>query len=388
MKKTLILAGVLGAFAMSAHAQSSVTLYGSLDAGIVYANNAGGHSLWAQGSGALSHNYFGLKGSEDLGGGLKAIFTLESGFNIGNGSFSESNSIFNRQAYVGLQSDQYGALTLGRQYDSMNQYLAPLSEAGAGFGNNLAGHPFDNDNFAQTFSIKNAVKYSSANYSGFQFGGMYGFSNEADGFANSRAWSAGASYSNGPLNVAAGYLQLNNSGTVGGNTSGAASADTNISARLQRSFGVGANYTYGPAQVGFVWSHSQIDGLQSLGSGGTTLAGLSGLNLHMDNYELNGAYHLTPALALVGSYTFTDGTVTGTGSGDQSPKWHTVMVGTDYSLSKRTDVYLAGVYQHASGSLGVNGSGQALQNVAAINTLSPSSTNNQIAATIGLRHRF
>ncbi|WP_321943374.1 porin [Paraburkholderia tropica] len=388
MKKTLILAGVLGAFAMSAHAQSSVTLYGSLDAGIVYANNAGGHSLWAQGSGALSHNYFGLKGSEDLGGGLKAIFTLESGFNIGNGSFSESNTIFNRQAYVGLQSDQYGALTLGRQYDSMNQYLAPLSEAGAGFGNNLAGHPFDNDNFAQTFSIKNAVKYSSANYAGFQFGGMYGFSNEADGFANSRAWSAGASYSNGPLNVAAGYLQLNNSGTVGGNTSGAASADTNISARLQRSFGVGANYTYGPAQVGFVWSHSQIDGLQSLGSGGTTLAGLSGLNLHMDNYELNGAYHLTPALALVGSYTFTDGTVTGTGSGDQSPKWHTVMVGTDYSLSKRTDVYLAGVYQHASGSLGVNGSGQALQNVAAINTLSPSSTNNQIAATIGLRHRF
>lgn len=388
MKKTLILAGVLGAFAMSAHAQSSVTLYGSLDAGIVYANNAGGHSLWACGSGALSHNYFGLKGSEDLGGGLKAIFTLESGFNIGNGSFSESNTIFNRQAYVGLQSDQYGALTLGRQYDSMNQYLAPLSEAGAGFGNNLAGHPFDNDNFAQTFSIKNAVKYSSANYAGFQFGGMYGFSNEADGFANSRAWSAGASYSNGPLNVAAGYLQLNNSGTVGGNTSGAASADTNISARLQRSFGVGANYTYGPAQVGFVWSHSQIDGLQSLGSGGTTLAGLSGLNLHMDNYELNGAYHLTPALALVGSYTFTDGTVTGTGSGDQSPKWHTVMVGTDYSLSKRTDVYLAGVYQHASGSLGVNGSGQALQNVAAINTLSPSSTNNQIAATIGLRHRF
>ncbi|CAM2150020.1 porin [Paraburkholderia tropica] len=388
MKKTLILAGVLGAFAMSAHAQSSVTLYGSLDAGIVYANNAGGHSLWAQGSGALSHNYFGLKGSEDLGGGLKAIFTLESGFNIGNGSFSESNTIFNRQAYVGLQSDQYGALTLGRQYDSMNQYLAPLSEAGAGFGNNLAGHPFDNDNFAQTFSIKNAVKYSSANYAGFQFGGMYGFSNEADGFANSRAWSAGASYSNGPLNVAAGYLQLNNSGTVGGNTSGAASADTNISARLQRSFGVGANYTYGPAQVGFVWSHSQIDGLQSLGSGGTTLAGLSGLNLHMDNYELNGAYHLTPALALVGSYTFTDGTVTGTGGGDQSPKWHTVMVGTDYSLSKRTDVYLAGVYQHASGSLGVNGSGQALQNVAAINTLSPSSTNNQIAATIGLRHRF
>ncbi|WP_322068881.1 porin [Paraburkholderia bannensis] len=388
MKKTLILAGVLGAFAMSAHAQSSVTLYGSLDAGIVYANNAGGHSMWAQGSGAMSNNYFGLKGAEDLGGGLKAIFTLESGFNLNNGGYKNGDSGFNRQAFVGLQSDQYGTLTLGRQYDSMNQYLAPLSEAGAGFGNNLAGHPFDNDNFAQTFSIKNAVKYSSANYSGLQFGGLYGFSNQADGFANSRAWSAGASYSNGPLNVAAGYLQLNNSGTVGGNTSGAASADQNISARQQRTFGAGANYTYGPAQVGFVWSHSQIDGLQSLSSGGATLAGVSGLNLHMDNFELNGAYHLTPALALVGSYTFTDGTVTGTGNGDQSPKWHTVMIGSDYSLSKRTDVYVAGVYQHASGSMGVNSSGQAIANVAAINTLSPSTTNNQIAATVGLRHRF
>jgi predicted porin len=388
MKKTLILAGVLGAFAMSAHAQSSVTLYGSLDAGIVYANNAGGHSMWAQGSGAMSNNYFGLKGAEDLGGGLKAIFTLESGFNINNGGYKNGDSGFNRQAFVGLQSDQYGTLTLGRQYDSMNQYLAPLSEAGAGFGNNLAGHPFDNDNFAQSFSIKNAVKYSSANYSGLQFGGLYGFSNQADGFANSRAWSAGASYSNGPLNVAAGYLQLNNSGTVGGNSSGAASADQNISARQQRTFGAGANYTYGPAQVGFVWSHSQIDGLQSLSSGGATLAGVSGLNLHMDNFELNGAYHVSPALAVVASYTFTDGTVTGTGNGDQSPKWHTVMVGTDYSLSKRTDVYLAGVYQHASGSMGVNGSGQAIANVAAINTLSPSTTNNQIAATIGLRHRF
>jgi general bacterial porin, GBP family len=149
------------------------------------------------------------------------------------------------------------------------------------------------------------------------------------------------------------------------------------------------NYTYGPAQVGFVWTHSQIDGMQGLSSGGSTpLPGLTGLNLHLDNYELNGAYHLTPALAFIGSYTFTDGTVTGTGNGNNSPKWHTVLVGTDYSLSKRTDVYLAGVYQHASGALGYNADGSGIANVAAINTLSPSSTNNQVAATIGLRHRF
>ncbi len=114
MKKTLIAAGLMGAFAITAHAQSSVTLYGTLDAGLVYSNNQSGHSNWQQGSGSVSNTYFGLRGSEDLGGGLHAIFTLEDGFNLNNGQFSESSAMFNRQAFVGLKSDQYGALTLER----------------------------------------------------------------------------------------------------------------------------------------------------------------------------------------------------------------------------------------------------------------------------------
>ncbi|SEB16438.1 porin [Paraburkholderia sartisoli] len=383
MKKTLIVAGILGAFAASAEAQSSVTLYGTLDAGLVYTNNQAGHSNWQQGSGAVSNTYFGLRGSEDLGGGLHAIFTLESGFNLNNGSFSENNTMFNRQAYVGLKSDQYGQLTLGRQYDSVVDYLAPLSAAGSGYGNNLAGHPFDNDNLDNSFSVKNAVKYTSANYAGLQFGGLYGFSNAAGQFSNNRAWSAGASYANGPLSVAAAYLQLNNAGS--NNTGGAVSSgdgSANLAAELQRTYGVGANYTYGPATVGLVWTHTQLDNLQSANVGGTFIGGLSGTNLHMDNYEVNGKYSFTPALSLAAAYTFTNGKVSGSnGSGD--PKWHTVSLQGDYSLSKRTDVYLEGVYQHASGELGNFGA-----NVAAINTLTPSSTANQTAVAIGLRHRF
>ncbi|WP_109481932.1 porin [Paraburkholderia sp. C35] len=386
MKRNIICACAIGVFAMSAHAQSSVTLYGSIDAGLTYANNVGGKSVWQQGSGNLSDNYFGLRGGEDLGGGLKAIFTLESGFNLNNGGFSEDGDMFNRQAFVGLKSAQYGALTFGRQYDSTSEYLGPLSAAGAGFGNNLAGHPFDNDNLAQTYSTKNAVKYTSPNYAGMEFGGMYGFSNDANGFTNGRAWSLGAKYGAGPLTVAAGYTQSNNSGGLGAANS-AASASQNISAKVQRTYGLGASYAFGPAQVGLVWTHSQIDGLASLSSGGAELAGLTGMNLHLDNYEINGAYNVTPAMAIVGSYTFTDGTVTGT-SANNSPKWHTFVLGTDYMLSKRTDVYVAGVYQHASGSLGYNADGSSVQNVASINMLSPSSTTNQVAATIGLRHRF
>ncbi|SAL76121.1 porin [Caballeronia peredens] len=384
MKKTLIIAGILGTFAASAQAQSSVTLYGTLDAGLVYTNNSGGHNNWQQGSGSVSDTYFGLKGSEDLGGGLHALFKLESGFNLNNGRFNESNTMFNRQAYVGLQHDQYGTVTLGRQYDSMVDYLSPFSEAGAGYGNNLSAHPFDNDNLDHSFSIKNSVKYQSANYAGFKFGGLYGFSNDAGEFSNNRAWSAGASYSNGPLNFAAAYLQLNNSRNP--NANGAVSAgqsnNANLTAELQRTFGAGVNYTYGPATVGFVWTNTHYDNLIAASQGGTSVVLPGNTNLHLNNFELNGRYALTPALSLDAAYTYTDGKTSGSnGSGD--PKWHTVSLQADYSLSKRTDVYVEGVYQHASGDLGNAGA-----NVAMINTLSPSSTQNQVAATVGLRHRF
>ncbi|MEA3113914.1 MAG: ral bacterial porin, family [Caballeronia sp.] len=385
MKKTLtlIVAGIMGAFAMSAHAQSSVTLYGTLDAGMVYSNNEGGHSNWQQASGSVSNTYFGLRGNEDLGGGLHAIFTLESGFNLNSGQFSQTESLFNRQAYVGLQSEQYGTVTLGRQYDSMVDYLAPLSETGGGYGNNLAAHPFDNDNLDNTFSVQNSVKYQSANYGGFKFGGLYGFSNDAGQFSNNRAWSAGASYNNGPLSVAASYLQLNNSGSTnlnGAVTQGNGTAE--IAAMLQRTFGAGINYSYGPANVGFVYTHTQLDGITGVNVGGETLAGFGGTNLHLDNFELNGRYALTPALSLNAAYTFTNGTMTGSnGSGD--PKWQTASLQGDYSLSKRTDVYLEGVFQHASGELGNLGA-----NVASINTLSPSTSANQTVVAVGMRHRF
>jgi len=383
MTKTLIAASLMSVFTIPAYAQNTVTLYGTLDAGLVFANNQNGHSNWQQGSGSVSNTYFGLRGSEDLGGGLHAIFTLESGFNLNNGNFNENDTIFNRQAFVGLQSVQYGTVTLGRQYDSVVDYLAPLSEAGAGYGDNLAAHPFDNDNLDNSFSVKNAVKYQSANYAGVKFGGLYGFSNAAGQFSNNRAWSAGASYGNGPLSVVAAYLQLNNSGS--NNVGGAISqgdGTASIAAQLQRTYGAGVNYTYGPANVGLVYTHTQLDGITGVNVGGTTLPGVAGTNLHLDNYEVNGRYALTPAISVAAAYTFTDGKVSGSnGSGD--PKWQTASLQGDYSLSKRTDVYLEGVYQHASGEIGNFGA-----NVASINTLSPSSTANQTVIAVGLRHRF
>jgi len=374
-KKTLAAAAVASMFSAGAYAQSSVTLYGSLDAGIGYVNKVGGQSLWVQTSGALSDTYFGLRGVEDLGGGNRAIFKLESGFNIGNGQFggwlnTGSQGLFNRQAYVGLSNDAYGTLTLGRQFDSVVDYLGPLSLSGKGV--NLAAHPFNNDNINGQYAISNAVKYESADYAGFHFGGMYGFSNSPD-FATGRQWSVGASYANGPFKAAAAYDQLNNNG-IGALNSTAARDGEFLAANVQRTFGLGANYTYGPATGGLLWTRTLLQG-------GGALGGQTFDNARFDNIEANVVYGLTPALALVGNYTFTYGRVD-----DTSLRWHSLAAGGDYALSKRTDVYLAGVYQHATGHAGVQYQGLGGTNIAGM--LPASGTQNQLGLVTGLRVKF
>jgi predicted porin len=196
MKRTLMVLGASSAFAIAAtaHAQSSVTLYGLIDAGLTYTNNQGGRSNFQETSGSVNGSRFGLRGSEDLGGGLKAVFVLENGFNIANGKLGQNGLEFGRQAFVGLSSEQFGTVTLGRQYDSVVDYLAPLSLTGTGYGGTQAAHPFDNDNLDNSFRINNSIKYASVNYGGLKFGGLYGFSNSAGTFATNRAYSMGASY--------------------------------------------------------------------------------------------------------------------------------------------------------------------------------------------------
>lgn len=188
MKKSLVVAALTGVFATAAHAQSSVTLYGLIDAGITYTNNQHGHSNWQETSGSVNGSRWGLRGSEDLGGGLKAIFTLENGFGINDGTLKQGGREFGRQAFVGLTSDQFGSVTLGRQYDSMVDYVGPLALTGTQYGGAQFAHPFDNDNLDNSFRVNNSVKYQSANYDGFKFGALYGFSNQANGFANNRAY--------------------------------------------------------------------------------------------------------------------------------------------------------------------------------------------------------
>ncbi|WP_414447324.1 porin [Burkholderia sp. 22PA0099] len=388
MKPTLIAAALCGAFAVttSAHAQSSVTLYGLIDTGIVYTNNQLGHSAWQENSSSTQNTVFGLKGSEDLGGGLHAVFKLEQGFLLNNGAQAFSGDGFGSQAWVGLQSDQAGTLTLGRQFDVLNDLVGPLTAELNTWGGSIAAHPFENDNLAaNSVVVNNTVKYASPTWNGLTFETMYGFSNKAGSFANNRAYGFALSYAQGPVNLAAGYLQFSNAGNAAGAIT-SSDASANFVSQRQRIWSLGGNYTFGAATVGLVWSHTQIDNATGvfsfgtgsyLGSGDSSAGSLDG-TLRLDNYEVNGKYALTPALSVSGAYTYTRGAYNGA-----SPGWNTAMLQTDYALSKRTDIYLEGVFQNVHGAP----AGSVLSH-AMINTLSPSSTDKQVAVTAGLRHTF
>jgi GBP family porin len=381
MKKTLIVAAVAASFATAASAQSSVTLYGLIDAGFTYVNNEvtsnvakGSAAAFRLSSGNINGSRWGLKGTEDLGGGMKAIFTLESGFSMGDGSAGQrdnataanpnpSGRMFGRQAFAGISTAQFGTVTLGRQYDSVVDYLGPLTANGS-WGGTYFSHPFDNDNTDNTFRVNNSVKYQSANYGGVTFGGLYGFSNQAGGFANNRAYSAGAQYANGPFKIAAAYLQIQN--TNGGNAAGAVTEGV-LPSQTQRTFGVGANYAFGPATVGAVWTQSRFQ----------FIAGDS--TLRYNNYEVNARYALTPALALGAAYTYTDrkGMVPGNRNNDHA-RYHQVGLQTDYALSKRTDLYAEGVVQLTDGDTDAQVYGSNAR----------AAHGNQVVVSTGIRHRF
>jgi predicted porin len=385
MKKQLLFLAVLGsAMAGAAHAQSSVTLYGVLDAGFNYISNDGGKTNWTMTTGVLQGNRWGLKGVEDLGGGLRAIFQLENGFTLANGNLGQGGRLFGRQAWLGVSSDRFGTVTLGRQYDSVVDYIQQFS----GIPYTGLAHPFDNDNLDNDFRVNNSVKYTSPEFRGLKFGGLYGFSNSANtgaansGFATNRVWSLGASYTAASLSLGAAYLHLNspNSNTVGAisgdyiNVTRTSALGVNgLATPVTKSdiLGVGAAYSFNGGKLGLVYSHSKFESNTD--------------RLSFDNYEVNANYFITPALSLSGIYSFTDGKLSSTG---KSPKYHQVQLIGDYFLSKRTDIYLLGAYQRAAGDATVASIAPDTFGTGGAAAPDASTSINQVLVRIAMRHKF
>ncbi|MGF6239900.1 MULTISPECIES: porin [Paraburkholderia] len=381
MKKTC-LAGLLSALALSnvAHAQNSVTLYGIIDEGLDFTTNAAGNRGYQMVSGDTAGSRFGLKGSEDLGGGMKAIFQLENGFNTNTGAAGQGGLMFGRQAYVGLSSAQYGTITMGRQYDPTIDMWSGFTAAGNWEGD-LGAHPLDNDNADWDYRIQNSVKYVSPTVAGFTGEAMYGFSNEAGGFADNRMYSAALQYQMGALSAVLAYMKTNNGGA---NTGGASPSTTIVfSGSSQQNIDAGASYKFSDkAVVSLAYSH--IDVYNPTYSEYFTTQPVAGTqnSWKFDNFEINGQYYFAHDFWLGAAYTFTRAHIsTVTGSSDAN--WNQLSLMLDYDLSARTSVYVQGAYQHADGK-----TGQDFDYANIVGSPSQSSTGNQMVYRIAMMHRF
>ncbi|MDE1179289.1 porin [Paraburkholderia sp.] len=398
MKKSLFALLALSTFGAAAHAQGSVTLYGIVDAGLGYTSDqrvsqvtgaAGrpttyrGESNYAFASGTWSGSRWGLKGSEDLGDGLSAIFQIENGFSIANGTLGQSSREFGRQAFMGLSSTHYGKVTMGRQYDPIVDFVGAIGPSS--FLTGMGAHPGDLDNIDNQSRENNSVKYTSPSFSGFQFGALYGFGGQAGSVKNQNTWSVGAQYANGPLAVGVAYMQATNNYGATSSWSGAydgtfASSINEgfASARNQQIIAAAATYLVGPVTLGVSYSNTQYK------AGSTsTFTGTETFN----SAGVTASWQATTALRIAAGYDYTRGTAIGSNS---APKYNQFNLSSFFSLTKRTALYGLVGYQKASGKT-LDTYGNVVDATASVGDVGngiSAAGDTQALVRVGIRHTF
>jgi predicted porin len=351
MKKSLLALAVLGAFAGVAQAQTSVTIYGSFDAGVRYMDNqnANGNSKTTMSSaGTYNSNRLGFKGVEDLGGGLNAHFTLETGFNSGSGANADASRFFNRSAFVGLGS-QWGSLDLGRQYtvafktvgayDPFNyKFTGIIPTSGASIS---AGTRNDNDiQYTGTFGPLTARA-------------EYALGENTGGGSNGTAAALGATFATGPFSVGGAYTKKKPSvGAVGAVTSPTTGLITTVAVPGQfqenTNWTVGGAFTFGPGRIAAGYQQESQD--RNIGGEAT-----------QKNAWLGGSWDITPALGITAAWYETHADGFGV-QGNNSGKRQLAVLGATYALSKRTNFYADVDYARFKGALASNGTGNTVAN--------------------------
>ncbi|WP_144639905.1 porin [Bordetella genomosp. 13] len=379
MKKTLLAAALLAGFAGIAQAETSVTLYGIIDTGIGYNKidtPAYDHSRIGMINGVQNGSRWGLRGTEDLGQGLRAVFQLESGFDSSTGNSAQGGRLFGRQATVGLASDSWGQLDFGRQTNIASKFFGSIDPFGAGFAQANIGHAFS---AANTNRYDNMVLFQTPSFGGFQLGAGYSFNvNGSGNFAtadNVRAITAGARYANGPLQIALAFDQLRgNAAATGG------SGD--LEDAKPRQYTVGASYNFEVVKVALAFARTE-DGwfagqgpgaptggvpASALPGGGTTTASYPTYRF-ADGFRANsymaGLTVPLGATSLFGSWQMIDPKNDALTGGDETS--NVFSLGATYDLSKRTNLYVYGSY--AKNALFIDDA-------------------KSTAAGVGVRHRF
>ncbi|WP_144639601.1 porin [Bordetella genomosp. 13] len=344
MKKTLLAASLTMICAGVAQAEPSVTLYGLIDTGIGY-NKVKGAGYDASRLGMINGieggSRWGLRGTDDLGTGLRAEFVLESGFDSSTGDRAQGGRLFGRQATIGLANDAWGRLNFGRQVGVSSKWLADIDPFYTSYTQSNLGLGFSASN---TNRWDNVVMYQTPVVGGFEAAVGYSFNVDANdaaqsGFAtadNARGITAGVRYLNGPLNVTLTFDQLNPS-----NASDAGGAKP-------RQYAIGASYDFEVLKVAAAYGRTS-DGWfvgQDLPVG-TPFSTELGTNRYVDGFKAN-AYMLGATVPLgAGSSVFfswqnvnpNNDLLTG-----DDETMNSYSVGYTYDLSKRTNVYAYGSY--------------------------------------------
>ncbi len=384
MREKLCALGVLGVVAgwnCATHAQSSVTLYGAIDGSIEYVNRVatspaspttGGSRIAMPSVGGLSASRWGLRGTEDLGGGANALFVLESGFFPDSGGLP-SSGLFGRVAMVGLKKSGLGQVTFGRQTTSMLDGLVNFSPL----------------RFAATYEPGvwwMGVNYRESNmvkYTG-QFGGLQAVAHYSFG-TGVPALSAGNLLANGGAGEDPAHGKDNTAYGASviylGKTFGAGIGYDQWNPALTpgqtakvRKISAGGSYTSGPLKVsaGYRWNKSDFP---------------NGNSFIRDDYWWAGVnYQMTPALGLSLAYYYGDvkqAAATPAARPTNPPNLQQYTILVDYNFSKRTDVYMSVGYA-SNGSLSFDSAATAF----AFNYPSMAGQKGMVGVITGVRHIF
>lgn len=361
----LVCLGMAGLSPLSALAQaapaptSSVSIYGVLDIGLTRVDNVDGSAISRLDDGISQGSRLGFRGREDLGGGRAALFNLEMGVATDTGTLRQGGLGFGRAAFVGLADSRLGQITAGRQFDQMTGTLLRFHPA---MHSGIYGFtPGDADRVAGAW-LDNQISYASPDFGGFRFALQRGLS-EGGSSATSPggAWSASASYGNGPFNLGLATTTIKDQVVRPGTSYGvseflgqAVTPATALSADYQ-TMGLGASYAWGALTANGLVTRTKYE-----------LA--SGVSDAVKTVGVSAAYKLGELILWSGLQRATLG----------SSSWNTVTLAADYYLSKRTDVYTSFNLRKASG--------QGTRAGLVTNALS--SDDRQTALRVGIRHRF
>ncbi|RKP44966.1 porin [Trinickia fusca] len=339
MKKALLAAALMSA-GVIAHAQSSVTLYGRIDAGLEYMSglnngNGGSTSRWRAESGDWGTSLWGLKGSEDLGGGTKAVFQLEGAFNTMTGSLGKTGTIWDRWATVGFANDNYGTFLLGRELFISNGVwdFDPFGQSNWSSASLVRGRNWQHS--------ANNISYQSPKWNGFDLYGQYALSNSTSWNGNGTTaqgrWAGlQLTYTSSLFQVRGIYDEIRNqaNGTLNG-SDGAFS--------FSREYTAAANVFLGQFKIQGAYQAIRTSGATGVALGTPTTL----------DHEWGGVtWQATPALAAIAAVYHVNGN---NGAGNAT----IYTVGGTYNLSKRTllDLQIATARNSKNANFGLEANG-------------------------------